>query len=160
MTFEDVADFIDKEDNQLSDDAQTTIAKYTRYGRPYLVSSGYEDGVTFIFTMPPIMSDVLCAANFMQFDITYDECTDYPYIFNAIAFNKITMDWMAVGRLRLNKQPADAYAIAFKKIFSKCSGSNSSFVVGETLIGVVTDWSDAEINGLKLDVVRTLQKNY
>ena len=51
-----------------NNDAQTTIAKYTRYGRPYLVSSGYEDGMKFIFTMPPIMIDILCAADFMQCD--------------------------------------------------------------------------------------------
>ena len=55
------------------------------------------------------MIDVLCAADFMQCDITYDECTDYPYIFNAIAVNKIAMERMAVGRLRLNKRTADTY---------------------------------------------------
>jgi len=38
--------------------------------------------------------------------------------FNAVAFNKVTMDWMVVGRLRLNKQTADAYALAFKKNIS------------------------------------------
>ena len=62
------------------------------------------------------------------------------------------MEWMVIGRLQLNKQDANAYSLAFKKIFSKCSNSNDSFKVGETLIGIVTDWSDAEINGLKMAI--------
>ena len=67
--------------------------------------------------MPPIMTQVLSEAEFIQCNITYDECTDYPYIFNALAFNKVTMDWMVVGRLGLSKQAANAQALAFKKIF-------------------------------------------
>ena len=42
MNFEDVADAIDEEDNQLSGDAQERITKYRQYGRPYLVAAGYE----------------------------------------------------------------------------------------------------------------------
>ena len=59
------------------------------------------------------------------------------------------MEWMVIGRLWLNKQIASAYCLAFKKVFGKCSTSNSSYKLGETLIGIVTDWSDAQINGLK-----------
>ena len=70
-------------------------------------------------------------------------------ISNAVAFNTITMEWMVIGRLRLNKQDANAYSLAFKNIFSRCSSSNSNFQLGDTLIGIVTDWSDSEINGLK-----------
>ena len=59
------------------------------------------------------------------------------------------MEWMVIGGLRLNKQNASAYRLAFKKVFGKCSTSKSSLKLGETLIGIVTDWSDAQINGLK-----------
>ena len=149
MKFEEEAECIDQEDDVLSGDDQATFTKYTDYGRPYLVSCGYEEGVKFIFTMSPLMVEVLSSADFIQCDVTYDECTEYPYIFNAVAFNNISM---VIGRLRLSKQSATAYSIAFKKLFSKCSMSNKSFVVGETLLGIVTDWSDAEINGLKLAV--------
>ena len=63
-----------------------------------------------------------------------------------VAFNKETMNWMVAY------QTADAYALAFKKIFSKCSTNSESFQVGKTLLGVITNWSDAEINGMKLAV--------
>lgn len=39
--------------------------------------------------MSPVMTQVLSEAEFIQCDITYGESTDYPYIFNAVAFNKV-----------------------------------------------------------------------
>ena len=47
---------------------------------------------------------------------------------------------------RKNNKSVDAYSIAFKKVFNKCN----DFVVGEMLLGVVTNWLDVGINGLKL----------
>ena len=99
--------------------------------------------------MSPIIQIILASSDFIQCDITFNDCTDYPYIFNAVAFNNVTMELMVIGRLRLNKQNASAYCLAFKKVFEKCSTSNSSFKLGETLIGIVTDWSDTQINGQK-----------
>ena len=37
----------------------------------------------------------------------------------------------------------------FKKLFDKCQSINEDFELGSTLQGIITDWSDAEINGLK-----------
>ena len=63
MNFEAVADDIDKEDTSFSGkDEQLT--KYRHYGRPYLVSSGIEDGIKFIFTMSPFMSKIASEADF------------------------------------------------------------------------------------------------
>jgi hypothetical protein len=76
-------------------------------------------------------------------------------MFNAVAFNEVSMEWMVVARLQLNKQCAEAYSLSFKKMFSKAS-ANSHYKLGSTLLGVVTDWSDGEINGLKLAVGRDL----
>ena len=132
--FEHEADIIDESDNTLSDDEKNTLKRCTENGRPYLVACGYEEGVNYIFTMLPIMENILASSDFIQCDITYDDCTDYPYIFNAVAFNNVTMEWMVIGRLRLNKQNASAYGLAFKKVFGKCSTSNSSFKLGETLL--------------------------
>ena len=55
-------------------------------GRPYLVACGIEDGIKFIFTMSPVMDKIASEADFIQCHITYDDCKDYPYIFNAVAF--------------------------------------------------------------------------
>ena len=37
------------------------------------------------------------------------------------AFNSTVMEWMVVARIRLDKQIAEAYALAFRKIFDHCS---------------------------------------
>ena len=86
------------------------------------------------------MIDVLCAADFMQCDIMYDECTDYPYILKC---------YRSQNCIR-----TCTYVTTLKKIFLKCFCRNSCFVVEETLmlVGSLTDWSDAEIKGLKVAV--------
>ena len=153
MNFEETADEIDEEDNRISG---SETDKYKQYGRPYLVASGFEVGIKYIFTMSPTMAKVACEADFIQCDITYDECRDYPYIFNAVAFNKVSMEWMVVARLRLDAQTALAYSLAFKKVFEKCKRFNKEFELGSTLQGIITDWSDAEISGLKMAVGKNL----
>ena len=155
MSFEKTADEIDDEDDQISG-SQANKYKYTNYGRPYLVASGFEEGIKYIFTMSPIMAKVASEADFIQCDITYDDCRDYPYIFNAVAFNKVSMEWMVVARLRLDAQTASAYALAFKKVFEKCKSYNKEFELGSTLQGIITDWSDAEISGLKIAIGKNL----
>lgn len=113
-------------------------------------SAGIKENIRFIFTMSPLMTNVAVECDFMQCDITYDECKEYPYIFNAIAFNSLLMEWMVVARIRLDKQTTEGYGLAFRKIFDHCTKSSKTFEVGKTLVGVVTDWSDAEDGGLKL----------
>ncbi len=44
-----------------------------------------------------------------------------------------------VARVRLDKQTAEAYALAFRKIFNHCSQNSKTFEVGKTLLGVVID---------------------
>ena len=66
------------------------------------------------------------------------------------------MEWMVIARIRLNSQSAAAYGLAFQKVFDKCRRASLDFELGVTLKGVVTDWSDAEINGLRLAVGKTL----
>ena len=68
------------------------------------VAGGIENGVRFLFTMSTVMSKIAAGSEFIQCDITYDECNDYPYIFIAVAFNTQMMEWMVVGRVRLSKQ--------------------------------------------------------
>ena len=61
------------EDNQIGGNQAD---KYKQYGSPYLVASGFEEGI-YIFTMSPTMAKVASEADFVQCDITYDDCTDY-----------------------------------------------------------------------------------
>ena len=153
IDFEETANCVDEDDS----DFQCEQDK-KKYGRPYLVSSGIEEGIKYIFTMSPTMTKVACDADFIQADITYDDCREYLYLFNAVAFNKVTMDWMVIGRIRLNSQSASAYGLAFRKLFEKCKRGSEQFEIGVTLKGIVTDWSNAEISGLRMAVGKVVAK--
>jgi hypothetical protein len=117
--------------------------------RPYLVSASIEGGIKYIFTMNPFQCKVLSTAEFIECDLTYNEPTEYPYLFNAVAFNDDKMEcyWVIVAHVRLHEEGAKQYGLAYKKMFDICSTDHSNFEVGKSLKGVVTDWSDAEITG-------------
>ena len=89
LDFEEVANSIDREDNDFSGDGNDKLEIYRRIGRPYLVSAGLEAGIKFIFTMSPHMATIAANSEFIQTDITYDNCKEYTYIINAVSFNCI-----------------------------------------------------------------------
>ena len=130
-----------------------TQLKSTRgLGGPFLVSTGMDNRINHICGMSPFMTKIAAQADFIQTDITYDHMLGYKYLFHAVAFNHMTMEWMIVARVWLDQQNATAYGLGFKKLFEQCKQADTNFTIGETLLGVVTDWSDAEINGLR-DVI-------
>ena len=133
----------------MSSDNDEKLKVYRKLGRPYLISVGLEGGVKFIFTMSPLMATVAANSEFIQTNITYDNSKDYPYIFNAVTFSCTSMECMVIGRVRLDKQNKEAYSLAFKRTLERCSSVQEDFEVGQTLLGIITDWSDAEINGLE-----------
>jgi hypothetical protein len=90
---------------------------------------------------------VLSTAEFIECDLTYNKSIEYLYLFNAVAFNDDTMEWVVVARVRLDKERAKGYGLAYKNMFDKCCTDHSNFEVGKSLKGVVTDWSNAEIVG-------------
>ena len=134
---------IDGEDSLLSGENRH---KYTQYCHPYLVSAGIENSIKYIFTMSPIMTRIATSADFIQCDVTYDESREYPYLFNAVTVNHTIMQWMVIVKVRMDKLNSAAYCLAFKKIFEKCEACNSQFLDGESLAGIVVDWSDAQIS--------------
>ena len=56
-----------------------------------------------------------------------------------------------VARVYLSHKNGSAHALAFTKCL-KCEVDHHNFQPTETLLGIVMDWSDAEINGLKRSV--------
>ena len=56
-----------------------------------------------------------------------------------VAFNYVTMDWVVVSRIRMNKQDASAYGLVYSKTFAKCKSSNNNFELGKSLLGIVVD---------------------
>ena len=96
--------------------------------------------------MPPFMTEI---ADFIETEITYDHMIGYRYLFNAVVLNHHIMEWMVVAHIWLDQQDARAYALAFKKVFDECKRINHKFIIGKSLMGIVIDWSDSEIKGLK-----------
>ena len=94
------------------------------------------------------MSRTLCNSEYIEVDTTYNENSDLPYLFNVTVFDYRVMRWMAVARVRSNKENAHFYAIAFREIFQQCKEDNNNFDV-TNLKGIVLDWSDAERKGLE-----------
>ena len=86
-----------------------------------------DNGINFIFAMTPFMADVAARADFIQTDITYDHMQGYKYLFHAVAFNDVTMEWMVVARVWLDKQCSNAYALGFKKLFEQCKVADQNF---------------------------------
>ena len=93
----------------------------------------------------------LAELEFVEADVMYNE-TEYSYLFNIImvAFNYVTMDWVIISRVRMNKQDSTAYGLAYSKTFTKRKSVDSNFEPGKTLLGVVVDWSDAKSKVLDL----------
>ena len=89
--FEELADSIDKDGND-------KLQKYRKLGRPYMLSAGIDGKIRFVFIMSPLMTKykVATESDFIKCDITYDECKEYPYFFNTVAFNSTVMKWMVV----------------------------------------------------------------
>ena len=69
--------------------------------------------------MNPLMCQLLSTSDFVEADITF-ESSDYPYLFNMVAFDEVTMEWSIVSRVRMNKQDTNTHALAFKKTFDTC----------------------------------------
>ena len=104
-SLEDVADDIDvKDEEHRSNYSQGVCSHLQDLSRPYLMSAGIDSGIHYIFTMNPLTAEVLSKAEFIEADITFNETKKYPYLFNVVAFNETTMEWIVVSRVRMNKQ--------------------------------------------------------
>ena len=73
-------------------------------------------------------------------------------MFNVTAFDNTTMQWMVVCRVRVTSQSQEAYCLCFQKMFNRCKADKPEFELGENLVGIVVDWSDAQCKGLKLAI--------
>ena len=153
--FEQIADEVDSRDKGLTGDTVDS-QQLKSLTRPYLVAAGIDNGINFIFCMSPFMCSLLAESEFVEADVTYNETREYPYLFSMVAFNYMTIDWVVISRVRMNKQDSSAYCLAYSKTFTKCKSVDSNFEPGKTLLGVVVDWLDAEIKGLGLAVGKEL----
>ena len=54
-----------------------------------------------------------------------------------------------VGRVFVTGTSGEAHKQCFKALFDSVKKSDHSFKVGKTLKGIILDWSDAQLGGLK-----------
>ena len=59
------------------------------------------------------------------------------------------MEWMVVSCVQMTREDHNAYALGFRKTFEKCKRDHQKFELRKSLLGIVIDWSDAEIRGLR-----------
>ena len=69
-------------------------------------------------------------------------------MFNATVFDYKTMKWAIVARMRGNKESSEFYQLAFKLMFETCHQEHPNFKVGESLKGIIIDWSNTEAKEL------------
>ena len=103
--------------------------------------------IVYQVIMSPLMSSILSKSDYIEVDTMYNENTDLPYLLNVTALDYNVMRWVAVARVRSNKEDSDFYSSAFQAIFRLCNEDNTDFAPGKTLKGIVLDWSDTERKG-------------
>ena len=59
------------------------------------------------------------------------------------------MKWAIVARMRGKKESSEFYRLALKLMFDTCQRDHPNFKVGESLKGIIVDWSDTKAKGLR-----------
>jgi len=130
------------------DDDCSKLKTFSLLGHPYMRNYCISPDISYQFIMSPFMSKVMATANFVQVDVTYGENSVLPYLFNATAFDEVSMKWVVIARMRCNKENTSMYETAFKQMFTTCKKDIPSYDVNTQLQGIVVDWSDTERAGL------------
>ena len=153
LEMETLANTIDSAD-QVVEGSSNVSSEYRVRGRPYNIMRKYAltSSLVYQLIMSPLMSSILAKSEYIEVDMTYNENTDLPYLWNVTAFDYNVMRWVAVARVRSNKEDANFYSVAFKAVFDQCKEDHKEFSIGKTLKGIVLDWSDAERKGLQLAI--------
>ena len=119
------------------------------------------------------MSELLSISDCIEVDITYRSAVELQYLFNVVSFNYHTMKCkyvyfsspsnvsmfiagMVVARVRLNRIDTNAYAQCFKAIFDAVAKEHPMFKIGESLNGIIADWSDQQAKGLEIAIGKTV----
>lgn len=157
LEMETLADVVDNDDSQAEGSSKIS-EEYERRGRPYMRKYAITSSLIYQLIMSPLMSSVLANAEYIEVDTTYNENTELPYLLNVTAFDYTVMRWVAVARIRSNKENSQFYANAFKAVFDQCKEDHKEFAVGKTLKGIILDWSDTERAGLETAIGKDMSE--
>ena len=56
----------------------------------------------------------------------------YEYVFHEVACDCVTMEWMIVAYVRLDKQCSNVYGLGFNKLFEWYQVADQNFIIGGT----------------------------
>ena len=112
---ETIADSVDDNDLQVEGSSNTS-EEYKQRGCPYMRSYAITSSLIYQLIMSPLMSSVLAKAEYIEMDTTYNENTDLPYLLNITTFDYTIMRWVAVAKIRSNKENSEFCASAFKAV--------------------------------------------
>ncbi len=73
----------------------------------------------------------------------------YLYRVKILFFSCNFNTGQVVARMRMNRLTMEAYQQAFGAIFTTVKATHPHFTVGDTLKGVILDWSDQQLSGLE-----------
>ena len=60
-------------------------------GRPYRRDIGVQEECRWFLCMNPFQSALLCETEFLEMDVTFASCHEYPYLLNMTRFSYVTM---------------------------------------------------------------------
>ena len=75
---------------QLEDNA-SALNQEEGIGRPYRRDIGVQDEYWWFLCMNPLQSALLSDSEFIETDVTFDSCHEYPYLLYVTRFSYVTM---------------------------------------------------------------------
>ena len=102
---------------------------------------------TVVFATPQML-EVLAESLFVEADVTFPGITTFPYLLNIVAYNHLTIQFQVVARVLMFSLKAEAYKLAFGKVFSITTNLYPEFNHGAEVKGWILDFSSAQHQGL------------
>lgn len=102
---------------------------------------------TVVFATPQML-EVLAESLFVEADVTFPGITTFPYLLNIVAYNHLTIQFQVVARVLMSSLTAEAYKLAFGKVFSITTNLYPEFNHGAEVKGWILDFSSAQHQGL------------
>ena len=86
------------------------------------------------------------SAEVLFVDIDYTGCHHFPYLFNVVCLNRITLNYMACGRALLNRQDGFSIGKALNVLVENVKKQRNDYDIVAAHKEILLDFDDAEAN--------------